>query len=109
VGIAWSSRNASVLEWCRLGMIAAAMVAIAGPAAAQSGWAAGAVDMMRVCIASLLAPEDLQATLSERGMHDLGPFHVPPGWDGTVYGSAGGKRNVTLGHLHGRDRRVRRL
>jgi hypothetical protein len=92
----------------RAAMAVAAIVAANTPAAAQPGWAAGSADLMKVCIASLLAPEELPAVLQERGMADAGPMHLPPGWDGTVYSGNDGKnqRGVTVGYQRYSDLRI---
>jgi hypothetical protein len=95
----------------RTASAAIAVAAIVGatlPAAAQQGWAGGTADLMKVCIASLLAPEELPAVLSERGMGDAGPLHLPPGWDGTVYSGNDGKsqRGVTVGYQRYSDLRI---
>jgi len=87
--------------------IAVAAIVLANtPAAAQPGWVPGPADLMKVCIASLMAPEDLPAVLSERGMVDAGPLHLPPGWDGTVYAANDGKRGVTVGYQRYSDLRI---
>jgi hypothetical protein len=81
-------------------------VIAAAPAAAQSGWAQGTADLMKVCIASLIAPDELQGVLDERGMADVGMMHLPPGWDGVVYGSNDGQRAVTIGYQRFSDLRI---
>jgi len=94
------------MRTARAAIAIAAIGAAIGPAAAQQGWTPGPADLMKVCIASLMAPEDLPAVLSERGMVDAGPMHLPPGWDGTVYAASDGKRGVTVGYQRYSDLRI---
>ena len=90
----------------RPALAVAVLVGATMPAAAQQGWAAGAADLMKVCIASLIAPDELPAVLDERRMADTGPLHLPPGWDGLVYASHDGRRAVTIGYQRYTDFRI---
>jgi hypothetical protein len=87
---------------------ALALVAVATtPATAQSNFVAATADLMKVCIAALIAPGELQTALDERKMADVGMMHLPPGWDGVIYGTdTGGRRAVTIGHQRYSDLQV---
>jgi hypothetical protein len=105
--------RAGMLKW-RLGAGRAAFLVAAvvgqlvahAPAGAQQGFAAGTGNIMGVCIAALLTPEALPQELSARGMEDMGPMHLPPGWDGTIYGAKAGKLGVTIGYQRYSDFRI---
>jgi hypothetical protein len=90
----------------RAAIAVAAVVAATGSAAAQQGFAAGTANIMSVCIAALLTPESLPAELNARGMEDVGPMQLPPGWDGTIYAANGGKMGITVGHQRYSDFRI---
>ena len=87
-------------------LIAAGSLMTHAPVAAQQGFAAATANLMTVCVAALLEPEALPTELSARAMEDVGPLHLPPGWDGTIYAAKGGKLGVTVGYQRYSDFRV---
>jgi hypothetical protein len=65
--------------------------------------AASMADFIDVCAAALLAPAELPAAKTARGLSEPENAVAPPGVDATLYASADGQRTVTITRHHFSD------
>jgi hypothetical protein len=87
-------------------MLAGAACTVTATAAAQASWQNSAADFSRICVSSLLAPDELAAALKERGMSATSSAFAPPGWDGALYSATDGGRGVTVAYQHYSDLKI---
>ena len=79
---------------------------MASATTAQPAWEMALVDFAKVCVASLLAPDELPAVLKER---DMSEFHLPlvlQDFEGIRYSTRDGVRGVTVSRYHYSDLQV---
>jgi len=86
--------------------LAGALFAVVANAAAQATWESAVADFSKVCVSSLLAPDELAAVLKERGMSAVSPGFAPAGWDGKLYSATDGGRGVTVAYQHYSDLKI---
>jgi hypothetical protein len=77
-------------------VFAGTLFAVNATAVAQGSWQNSVADFSKICVRSLLVPNELAAALKDRGMSAASSQYAPPDWDGALYSATDGARGVSV-------------